>query len=1171
MSWTAWTSLVPTLLIISAVSAWWFTEPKNARVNLIAAAGVLLFCWAVAPDFSRHFSASVYTSLVNGVSSSRLDLVIVKNAKMLLTGAAAIWLMRRAWQTLWKPVPELISILGVDVPDRPDVSLAGIRADAATLNWSRPSPNRPVQRFLIQVNGVVVGDVAANQEPAIVVSGLKPDHFYNVRVIAVGSNNFQAGSRVIRLRTFGKDGRPRLGTSRLPANFAAEEQPRSVQGDQGDESGTPRSPLAAVDATNVDPATASTAGPRRNTVTRRHSPSTASQDAPSTREDSSGQPAQTLAELTEKFESIRRETEETAALMAKEEVDNKRQLDELEAEKQEKKKEQKKKEEQTEKLKREVHSTDRAMRNAQQRRAQKEKQLKEKMDQRAKFQDNIAKWEKSIDDMRREMEGFESQRKDLAEERDTKLEDFQQANGDLQQECCRLEVELKEKREQVKELEDARKKLPGGEEDEEWRDDDVAFRRECQRRQKDLHDAVISENRNSKRLDEQIRVLSMQLGHIPGAQTAFPMYNQANSSGLDFETSLSQLKRRSRNSNSLSNVSISSPLPPYSQIDPAAAPVGYNSSRANAPPGFAQGPFMSLAGDMPRPLDEEGIRMSSAPLSPSATALLPSNILDDIYDEPSPTSNRFDPDPFSTIPTSPIDDPQSPPSSRGSMSILSSPRGSTHNLPFPTFSSDHSEGRSQNTADNAPSPAAAEPPINKLSSFFNFQRSRHAKPADDGGPVLGSLKQGQSQSFPRQLEEGDALTNRRRISLSGTWSKFNRNSAGPELIEGLATKAFSARTFNPFSSSHRTGASNIYSDRDPSSPRPGSTASNEFPRPSTDSSSIWGPQPTDQATLGKQSRFWSPDAVPAAWSRNPSRRPSLHGSPSALKTTLASADDEILDEDTLPNASEVGVIGSKLPTSSRAASFARLNPNAPAFIGSLFQRGKSEKDSGKEKDKTKGKDKDKTKDKSKDKHKGADTPVATPSESESPSDRRQSRDTRDTLSVHTQASVNESHDSLSLSLDQSVSNISTTPSEPAGLGTSLKDENVVRKLFRKSSSSKFSLPGRLGVKDGSSLFKKGTGSSVNSDKGERSSMGDGEDIPNVFDEHGLLLGKSYDSVTSSPSLGPTLSNKTSRDSKTGTARWLSFSKKPKKEKESLDLERDKERVVESQSEAGDDA
>ncbi len=52
-------------------------------------------------------------------------------------------------------MPELISILGVEVPDAPDVSLAEIRADAATVNWTRAPPNRSVQKFLIQVNGVV--------------------------------------------------------------------------------------------------------------------------------------------------------------------------------------------------------------------------------------------------------------------------------------------------------------------------------------------------------------------------------------------------------------------------------------------------------------------------------------------------------------------------------------------------------------------------------------------------------------------------------------------------------------------------------------------------------------------------------------------------------------------------------------------------------------------------------------------------------------------------------------------------------------------------------------------------------------------------------------------------------------------------------------------------------
>jgi hypothetical protein len=41
------------------------------------------------------------------------------------------------------------------VPDAPDVSLAGIRADAAVLNWSRAQAKKPVEKFLIQVNGVV--------------------------------------------------------------------------------------------------------------------------------------------------------------------------------------------------------------------------------------------------------------------------------------------------------------------------------------------------------------------------------------------------------------------------------------------------------------------------------------------------------------------------------------------------------------------------------------------------------------------------------------------------------------------------------------------------------------------------------------------------------------------------------------------------------------------------------------------------------------------------------------------------------------------------------------------------------------------------------------------------------------------------------------------------------
>jgi hypothetical protein len=112
-------------------------------------------------------------------------------------------------------------------------------------------------------------------------------------------------------------------------------------------------------------------------------------------------------------------------------------------------------------------------------------------------------------------------------------------------------------------------------------------------------------------------------------------------------------------------------------------------------------------------------------------------------------------------------------------------------------------------------------------------------------------------------------------------------------------------------------------------------------------------------------------------------------------------------------------------------------------------------------------------------------------------------------------------------------------------------------LFRKSSSSKFSFPGRLGGKD-SGLFKKGPGSTAsgtNSDKGvslERSSIGDFDDVTDEI-YNASFMGRSYESVASSPGLGPSSSVK-GKDK--ASVKWLSnFGKKGKKEKESLDLDR----------------
>lgn len=986
-----------------------------------------------------------------------------------------------------------------------------------------------------------MGESPANQETAITVTGLKPSHFYNVRVIAVGANSFQAGSRTIRLRTFDQGGRPQLGNSRLPQNFEPDDhQPAAAQREQGDDSGPPRSPVPGIETASIPDggptltreASATGSLPRRNTLGRRHSPSMGSMDQRAMRKDSTSEAE--VRELGEKFSSTKKELEDTIALIAREEEENKRLMDDLEQEKREKKAEQKKKEEQTEVLKKQVATTERAMRSALQKKAQLEKEVKAKQAERSRYEEKTAKMNQQIRDMRTEREGYEDQKKTISDESEVRNKELRETNEQLQVECAQLEADLKAKREQVKQLEDDRKKLPGGEDDAEWREKETEKRHQWTRQHQEFLAKIYHEEKIGRDLDHNLSQIHAQLANL---QTTFPIYNQAATAGAEHDTSSQdQLKRRSHHSNSLSNVGIS-PAPHFVGLEPLLQPTGFSATRP--PPGFSQ-PFPDFPVGWEH-MDEEDIRAltADAPLSPSATALLPSNIFtDDEHDDDedddgpqSPASNQEPRSPFAPMQTaSPERDPQSPDSGR-SPSVFSSPHGSSQNLPFPPFVNEDAEDKpphnplSGNFSSPHPAPGPHAP--KGLASFFS--RARHAKEPSDEPPQLGSLKHGQSQSFPRQTGEPDGAPRGRRTSLSN-WNLFNRNSVGPDTMDTLApqtgTRGFSARSILALGT---TRAMTSVFDRDQVHSRPSSIASAEVPRPSTDSGSIWPPSDFPRSRLP-----WSPENN--AWSRNPSRRPSIHGSPSALKTTLASADDEILDEEDLldpqVSPSQVGVIGRGPVKKSLAKA---LNPAAPSFMGGFFKP-KADKDGGKEK----GKSKEKAK------NTAEDQPPPPPSAGNDSVAERS--DSRLSLSIQSRTSVCESHDSMSL--DHSFSN---TPSEPPKEPVS--PDNVVRKLFRKGSSSKFSLSSRLG---GSIKNKGGPGSTTTntSEREHRSSFGGSDDMLSNAAAGGdeSLLGKSFDSVNSSPSIGAT---------KAKSGRWFSMGKKKEKGKESLEMERESPGGIES--------
>jgi hypothetical protein len=150
MSWE-----LPTLIasILSVTGFWWLFSPQSIYQKALYAVVSAVAILVVDP---RGLLLHMYRHIlcIDSIVDFRPHVFLTQHFTMVLTLGAVVWLLHRSWQTLWKPVPDLISILGVDVPEPPDVSLAGIRADAATLSWTRPPSNRPVQKYTIQVNGV---------------------------------------------------------------------------------------------------------------------------------------------------------------------------------------------------------------------------------------------------------------------------------------------------------------------------------------------------------------------------------------------------------------------------------------------------------------------------------------------------------------------------------------------------------------------------------------------------------------------------------------------------------------------------------------------------------------------------------------------------------------------------------------------------------------------------------------------------------------------------------------------------------------------------------------------------------------------------------------------------------------------------------------------------------
>ena len=560
---------------------------------------------------------------------------------------------------------------------------------------------------------------------------------------------------------------------------------------------------------------------------------------------------------------------------------------------------------------------------------------------------------------------------------------------------------------------------------------------------------------------------------------------------------------------------------------------------------------------------------AGAKMSPRADSLLPSGLLGD-EDMLTPrigsiganldANHTSDTSVFPTFAAAGFDGfmPETnSPDSAGSreISLFSSPADSLSHLPgshVATDSSIRSKRVSQSSFDGPYQPlgAAADadsPSSKRFPSLFGWNLNRQrGRTLDVDPPALGELKPNQSQSFPRDWDQPSGRldpigTKRRKGSASTSWinpiPNFNFRSRSGGLSseavdedQDITTKNASQRRkgFTMFAS--KTALLNLPSTGNESAPqRPSSVSSAEktLPRPSIEGQAFGWPPQRNNFSGGE----WSvPSGDP--WSHGPSRRSSVqYGSTTSLSLGITSIEtDPSVGALSGPTSSPQPPIGTRPQSASRAEA-PKLNPAAPSFktifsrkdIRRMERAEKMEREAELELEKQRERERDRE---------------FEMMNEEAASGHRNSRDSR---SLHTEESQTDSRDSL----DRSES---ATASDSAPASGNAKG-SIFQRISRKHSSSKFNAPWKdKGARPGKRTSDYGAASTASgtTTSGEVDDDGGGGGGGGGSTDALSQLGKSVDSITSSPNLTGGGGGGATASSKSTGLSWTSLRRKGKK-------------------------
>ncbi len=991
------------------------------------------------------------------------------------------------------------------------------------------------------------------------ITGLKPDRYYIIRVIAQNPAGFHAASDPIRVRTKPAGSGDFFGLT-----------PGSGQDSHQDAAGDAALPIvqpckgfvASVGTTASSGAGTKDNGGSMSTAKRasiaRRVSSLASEsdqhdiDAAGGSYDGDG----TVLQLTSRLDTLRQESEDIERLLSDENTEFESMKAALTKKNNELRQELKRRDTESREQKRRIAELEKEDVYAQQKRAAQEKILHEKVNSHKRLKEHVVLWDREEEQYKAETERIVTEKAQDRMQTDEKIQELQNLQAEHIQATKRLEEQIRTIGKSMEELKETKRRFDDSETAVDGRSGfDTGFveeEKQWDERLKDLHARYTAAWTGLQQAQTMYHQAQQRLEYINQRRSSQPHIFPPSPVTDDTPDRRSTLRRRRTGSirqdpSYTSSATFGVPGHTFNSSTSSASPTVHIPPSSSVPIsmfGVSKMPGQSTTQHVTLSAAERHALTGGAPMSPTEGNLLPAGLLGDesgngiddveaavVGADRSSMHNRNSgifPGLGAPIPglgafsfaDQAAQGPNSPISMASrSPSIFSSPRNSAGHLPFPTSdAATESDRRSIQSASGSSRGLGGGFVIGsggtRFGNIFGLSRQR-GKTLPHEGPVLGSLKGVQSHSMPRSdhAKLDPIGTRGRRGSHSGTWvdqmsSVLSRNSKSAEETATVVTKdsAPRKRTFNMFGSKQDpwspSGPTAMEDDAE-TSPRPGSQSSTDnyiLPRPSSESQQRFGwPIGSFEHRNNSLGTEW-PLNTSAPWSQQHSRRQSATGPFAPLlerqRQDLSAGQDS-------PSQVPIGTRPGKFKQSLAPT----LNPAAPHFK-SIFIRDKKG-DKGDKGDKSSDKERDRGKGKEKRSEGHRSEPIINVSLEGSPSEPRRSRDG---LSVSTNADTSDSRASLDDAQSATPSDTLTPSASTAGLASK---ETFMQKLSRKSSSGKFNFPGFSKNKEG--LFagmKKERAPSNSGDAGEFD-----EDEDSVAD-----LRRSFESGTASTPVGSTKSS-----------------------------------------------